>query len=130
MPDAVELMNTIKKAAVGAVEARKPVEVTFGTVTGTAPLQIITEQKLPLGMAQLTLSRNVTDYTVAMTMNHVTESSLTSHSHTLSGSTGTGGEPSHGHSFSGSTQEVNLAHTHNYVGKKTFTVHNGLVAAG
>lgn len=62
MPDAIELVKIIKKAAIDAVEASKPVNVCFGKVTGIAPLEITVEQKLHLGAAQLALTRNVTDY--------------------------------------------------------------------
>lgn len=62
MPDAVKLMKAIKRAAVEAVKATKPVEVCFGKVTEKAPLKILVEQKMILGEAQLVLSRNVTDH--------------------------------------------------------------------
>ena len=62
MPDAVGLVKTIKRAATDAVKAEKPVEVCFGKVTSTSPLQILVEQKMTLGKAQLVLSRNVTDF--------------------------------------------------------------------
>lgn len=62
MPDAAELVRTIKRAARDAARAEKPVEVCAGTVTSADPLEIRTEQKLTLGRAQLALSRNVTDF--------------------------------------------------------------------
>ena len=40
----------MKRAAVDAVAAGKPVNVCFGVVLGTAPLQVKVEQKLTLGM--------------------------------------------------------------------------------
>ena len=60
MPDAVELLKTLKKAAVEAVDATKPVQVCYGKVTGTSPLKILVDQKLTLGEGQLVLTRNVT----------------------------------------------------------------------
>lgn len=62
MPDAVGLVKVIKKTALEAVEASRPLQVCYGIVTGTAPLRICVEQKLHLGTAQLVLTRNVTDH--------------------------------------------------------------------
>lgn len=114
LPDAVELVKTIKKAAIEAVEATKPVAVLFGKVTSASPLQINVEQKMTLGATQLILSRNVTEHTVEMTVNHYTESE-TKHTHGIK-DTYTGG---------GSSEPT--SHLHAYKGRKTFTVHNGLV---
>lgn len=114
LPDAVELVKTIKKAAIEAVEATKPVAVLFGKVTSASPLQINVEQKMTLGVAQLILSRNVTEHTVEMTVNHYTELE-TQHTHGIK-DTYTGG---------GSSEPT--AHLHVYKGRKTFTVHKGLV---
>lgn len=131
MPDAVELVKTIKRAAIEAVESEKPVEVCFGVVTSASPLKILVEQKMTLGSAQLVLCRNVTDHTVEMTVNHYTENALNmySHSHNYSGSTENSGEPEHNHLYSGQTESNNkdFAHNHAYKGRKKFTVHNGLV---
>lgn len=69
MPDAVELMKTIKKAAVQAMKAEKPVEICFGKVTGVSPLKILVDQKMTLGKAQLVLTRNVTDFTTEVKLN-------------------------------------------------------------
>lgn len=62
MPDANELVDTLKRAAVEAVEAGKPVNVYFGEVVSASPLKINVEQKMILGEKQLILSRNVTDF--------------------------------------------------------------------
>lgn len=69
MPDAVELLKTIKRAALDAVDASKPVQVCFGKVTSTSPLKILVEQKLPLGEGQLVLCRNVS--TLPVSPSHV-----------------------------------------------------------
>lgn len=61
MPDAIELVKTIKRAALDAVEASKPVQVCFGKVISVSPLEILVEQKLLLGERQLVLCRNVCD---------------------------------------------------------------------
>lgn len=127
MPDAVELVKTMKKAALDAMEAAKPVAVYFGEVQSVSPLKINVEQKMILGEAQLILSRNVTDFKTKVTVDWETESSLTTHSHTLSGNTGDGGDPTHNHSLSGDTGSKSLAHIHAMTGKKEITVHNSLV---
>jgi len=88
LPDAAELVKSIKRAAVEAVEAGKPVEVCFGTVESVSPIKIKVEQKMTLGAAQLVLSRNVTNYKAKITIGWETEESETigeTHNHTLSG---------------------------------------------
>lgn len=112
--NAIELTKTMKKAAIEAVEATKPVAVLFGKVTSISPLQINVEQKMTLGKAQLILTRNVTEHTVEMTVNHYTEAE-TKHTHEIK-DTYTGG---------GTSEPT--SHLHAYKGRKTFTVHNGLV---
>lgn len=104
MPDAVELVKTIKRAAIEAVEATKPVAVLFGKVTSASPLQINVEQKMTLGAAQLVLSRNVTDFTREVTVSWATENK--------SGGSGDASFASHNHAIQG---------------RKKITVHNGLV---
>ena len=104
MPDAIELVRTIKRAAVEAVEATKPVEICFGKVTGVSPLKILVEQKMTLGKAQLVLTRSVTDFTTEVTVDWVTENK----------SDGIGDS-----SFA--------SHNHAITGRKKITVHNGLV---
>lgn len=114
LADAVEFMKTIKKAALDAVNASKPVQVCFGKVTSVSPLKILVEQKMTLGKAQLVLCRNVTEYTVEMTVDHYTENE-NAHIHAVQ-DTYTGG---------GSSSPTK--HLHAYRGRKKFTVHNGLV---
>lgn len=67
MSDANELVNAMKRAALDAMEASKPVNLVFGEVVSISPLQITVEQKMILGVKQLALSRNVTEYTVKTT---------------------------------------------------------------
>lgn len=68
LSNAIEFVKIIKKAAVEAVNATKPVAVMFGTVTSASPLKINIEQKMTLGASQLILSRNVTDYKTQITI--------------------------------------------------------------
>ncbi len=67
MADAIDLVKIIKKAAFEAVNGSKPVEICFGRVTSAVPLQILIEQKMTLGAAQLVLSRSVADYSSEIT---------------------------------------------------------------
>lgn len=67
MSDNERLIRLIKQAALDAVNASKPSGVYFGKVISVSPLKIQIEQKLILGVAQLVLTRNVTDYTVETT---------------------------------------------------------------
>lgn len=55
------ILFLIKKAAVEAVEAGKPVAVMFGTVSETSPIQVIVEQKLTLSSRQLIVGEKVAE---------------------------------------------------------------------
>ncbi|MEG2050884.1 MAG: DUF2577 domain-containing protein [Oscillospiraceae bacterium] len=134
MHNYADFNNLIKQSALEAMSASKPSELLFGMVTSTKPLQINVEQRMTLTSPQLVLTRNVTDFQVSMTMNHETDDSLAdvdlSHDHTLTGNTGTGGSDNHTHSLTANTGvggTNTLNHKHRYAGKKTFTMHNGLV---
>lgn len=144
MPDVTELVKTIKKAAIEAVNATKPAEFLFGNVININPLKISIDQKLILGEKQLILCRNVTDFKLDMTVTHETEDYEinidTSHNHgeanfneqtahihkdSLEGLTDIVKiETTHSHNNAGSI--FNITHNHNYKGKKTFLVHNRL----
>lgn len=109
MPDAVELVKTIKRAALDAVDASKPVQVCFGKVTSTSPLKILVEQKLPLGEGQLVLCRNVTNYVTTVSI-------LSEYGWATQNRSGGIGDPAF------------ASHNHDIViSKKKITVHNGLV---
>ena len=108
MPDAVELMKTIKRAALDAVKASKPVEVCFGKVTSASPLKILVEQKLPLGEGQLILTRNVTNFKTYITGGNIQNFYYVETPPNVS------------------TLPVSPSHVH-AIGKVQITVHNGLV---
>lgn len=105
MPDANSLVGAFKKAAKEEREASKTCDFIFGTVVSPAPLQIITEQQLPLGPNQLILTRNVTNYSTTMTISWSTNKK--------------GG---------GSGEEAYESHAHGISGTKAVTINNGLVA--
>lgn len=116
MPDAAELVKTLKKAALDAVKADKPVEVCFGNVVGTNPLKISVEQKLTLGEEQLVLTKAVKDHWVDIEVSHFTVNDnfmIPDHVH---------GTPA------GPTDMGNLdtTHKHGYKGRKKIMIYNGL----
>ena len=108
LADANELVETLKRAAVEAMEAKKPVNVYFGEVVSAAPLKINVEQKMELGEKQLILSRNVTNFKTSISGGNIKNYYYT-------GSTTDSG-----------TAPVSPSHVH-AVGKIEITVHNGLV---
>lgn len=108
LADANELVETLKRAAVEAMEAKKPVNVYFGEVVSAAPLKINVEQKMVLGEKQLILSRNVTNFKTSITGGNIKNYYYT-------GSTTDSG-----------TAPVSPSHVY-AVGKIEITVHNGLV---
>ena len=98
------LLSAIKQASKEATEASQPVKICFGTVTSEFPLAIRIDQKLELTMAQLVLTRNVTDFWTDETVDHLTENR--------------GGGAGHA-SFE--------SHNHNYKGRKPFLIHHKLI---
>ena len=121
MADANGLVEALKRAAIEAVNATKPVNVYFGEVVGVSPLRINVEQKMTLGEKQLVLSRGVTDHDITVTVGWETAGSLGTHAHTVSGTDGSGD------SINLATGQSDLAHTHGIAGRKKVTVHDGLV---
>lgn len=83
MPDIVSLM---KRAAAEAVAAQKPADIRCGTVTGESPLEIMLEQKLRLGEAQLMLPQSMTDHEIELEAELVTGAAgEDAHTHALRG---------------------------------------------
>lgn len=110
MPDMVQL---VKKAAVEAVEAAKPVQFLFGQVISASPLKIQVDQKSIYTEKMLVLTRNVTEHEIDISIS--AQSVVISHGHPVT-DTYTGG---------GTAQEIN--HNHPIKGRKKIKVHNGLV---
>lgn len=113
MPKPTNAVELVKKAAVEAVEAGKPVNLLFGTVISASPLKIQVDQKAIYTEKMLVLTRNVTDYEVDMTVSHQTV--VITHGHPVT-DTYTGG---------GTAEDVD--HNHPIKGRKKFKVHNALV---
>ena len=85
-PDGIMVLNKdfkhfelVKKAAVEAVEAGKPVNLLFGTVISASPLKIQVDQKAIYTEKMLVLTRNVTDYEVDITVSQQGRKKLTVH---------------------------------------------------
>ncbi|WP_366290268.1 DUF2577 family protein [Paenibacillus sp. AN1007] len=53
------MLDVIKKAAVAAVDAKSPVQIMYGSVTNTQPLEITVEQRLALSDPFLVLTESV-----------------------------------------------------------------------
>ncbi|WP_181151032.1 DUF2577 family protein [Paenibacillus sp. PCH8] len=60
------MLDVIKKAAVAAVDAKSPVQVMYGSVTNTQPLEITVEQRLALAEPFLVLPESVVNKTWTM----------------------------------------------------------------
>lgn len=110
MANAVE---AVKRAAIEAVEAGKPVQLVFGQVISTSPLKIQVDQKAIYTEKMLVLTRNVTDYEVDMTVSHKTE--IITHGHPVVDT------------YKGGGTALEINHDHPYQGRKKFLVHNALV---
>ena len=127
-----DLVESMKTAALEAVENSDPCCILYGMVIQAEPLRIQVNQKLILDAECLVLTRNVTDFTTEVTVNWNTENKLGTHSHgvgTLEVEVSPGGNPSHAHgaSVSGATAGYNLSHNHAITGRKSITVHNSLI---
>ena len=57
-----DLVRLIKQAAAEAVAAQKPADIRYGTVASTEPLEILLEQRMMLGTAQLITPQHMTDH--------------------------------------------------------------------
>lgn len=134
MYDSNDLLKIIKQAAINAVNASKPVNIVFGTVISTSPLQIQIEQKLTLGKEQLVVAKHLTNYPVTMNVYMDTDNKTVSfdfsHSHNVKNLETTEVE-NHKHKVSGSTDEKTLSgsksHKHNISGDFNVIIKNGLM---
>ena len=79
MPKPTNAVELVKKAAVEAVEAGKPVNLLFGTVISASPLKIQVDQKAIYTEKMLVLTRNVTDYEVVITVSQQGRKKITVH---------------------------------------------------
>lgn len=66
----MSMLSTIKKAGVGAVQAGNPVNVLFGTVTKTSPLEVNVDQRFTLPADLILVPESLTRYEVELQHNH------------------------------------------------------------
>ena len=59
MSDYTETLKLIKKAAIDAVAASKPVTLCFGKIVTSLPIRIDVEQKIILGENQIVLTQSM-----------------------------------------------------------------------
>lgn len=102
------LVESMKQAAVEAIETAKPVKLVFGLVQSVNPLKIFVDSKILLSEEFLILSRNVTDYELTMEVEH---------------QVGIGVEP---YEPPEPQTPVEPSHIHDYIGTKIFKVRNAL----
>lgn len=121
LADANGFLEAIKKAALEAQEASKPVNVYFGEVVSKTPLKINVEQKMVLGELQLVLTRNVTDFVTMVSMHWESEKEQQGHYHEIREQTDSGQDI-----LNGKTEQQFEKHTHIITGQKQITIHNGL----
>lgn len=129
MSDGKLLVEHMKQAALGVTDSISPVNILFGWVISTSPLEINVEQRMVLGASQLVLCKHLTNYTVNVEVSWTTNSRLGGEDNELkiTGNTDTGGDPPHEHS--GETLVIEpskLGHSHTVNGVKSMTIMNAL----
>lgn len=114
------LIEIMKRAAIDAQEAGQPCDLRTGVVKTVSPLSIQVSSQLILPEGLLIVPRNLTDYTIPVSMTWTTES-IGNHSH------GYSGKDSSNDSHSGTTDPAG-SHSHQLVSSesKTLTIHNAL----
>ena len=97
------IANLIKNMAVNAVDATVPVTILTGKVISEAPLQIALDSKMIIPEERIKLTKNTSDWTAEISVDHITEN--------RSG---------------GSSYALFESHNHEYKGRKKFLIHNAL----
>ena len=133
------LVDAIKKISQGAEEASAPCNVLYGIVTSINPLEITIEQKLKLTSEFLVLTKNVTDYSVDVSIDWDTESKSlnANHSHSADANVSVNSSisPNPDSQTINNNVETNieinetkigLSHAHSITGTKRMTIHNAL----
>ena len=69
MADMTDFTRQVKRAAVEATEAGKPVQILYGTVTKENPMEITMNQQKILDADDLILCSHLSDYEVELEMN-------------------------------------------------------------
>lgn len=101
--DYINLVKLIKQIVMETNAAAVLADVIIGEVIATSPLQIRIENKYVLESDDIVLTKNTSDWSVDMTVDHQTEDAA-----------------------GGSGYAEYDSHHHGYAGRKTYLVHNGL----
>lgn len=101
--DYINLVKLIKQIVMETNAAAVLADVIIGEVMATSPLQIRIENKYVLESDDIVLTKNTSDWSVDMTVDHQTEDAA-----------------------GGSGYAEYDSHHHGYAGRKTYLVHNGL----
>lgn len=100
----MKIVNTIKEIASTVISNGEPMEVIVGEVVSVSPLAIKIDPKLTLPEENIILTKNTSEWTMEMSVDHVTENRA-----------GGGGMAEY------------ASHNHEYKGRKKYLVHNQLV---
>ena len=97
------IANLIKNMAVNAVDATVPVTILTGKVISEAPLQIALDSKMIIPEERIKLTKNTSDWTAEISVDHITEKRC-----------------------GGGDYALFESHNHDYNGRKKFLIHNAL----
>lgn len=99
-----KIVNIIKEIASTVIQNGEPMEVIVGEVVSASPLEIKIDPKLTIPEENIILTKNTTEWTMEMSVDHVTEN----------------------RSGGGGYAEF-ASHNHEYKGRKKYLIHNQLV---
>lgn len=99
-----KIVNIIKEIASTVIQNGEPMEVIVGEVVSASPLEIKIDPKLTIPEENIVLTKNTSEWTMEMSVDHVTEN----------------------RSGGGGYAEF-ASHNHEYKGQKKYLVHNQLV---
>lgn len=99
-----KIVNIIKEIASTVIQNGEPMEIIVGEVVSTAPLEIKIDPKLTIPEENIILTKNTSEWTMEMSVDHITEN----------------------RSGGGGYAEF-ASHNHEYKGRKKYLVHNQLV---
>lgn len=99
-----KIVNIIKEIASTVIQNGEPMEIIVGEVVSVSPLEIKIDPKLTIPEENIILTKNTSEWTMEMSVDHVTENRA-----------GGGGMAEY------------ESHNHEYKGRKKYLVHNQLV---
>lgn len=98
------IVEAMKGIVVNTLSDLDVSDILVGEVTGVDPLAITVDQKITIPESNILLTKNTCEHTIEMSVDHITEDAS-----------------------GGSGDAAYAPHHHEYVGRKKFLVHNGLV---